>query len=69
MYLEHALSDIRNREKQPASNLCDFWHDKFHPGVLIDAVDYVCLESVKCDESIYQTLGDELTLTETWNQD
>ena len=39
--------------------------------VLIDAVGYICLESVKCDCCMYQTLGDELTLSlaETLNQD
>ena len=39
--------------------------------VLIDAVGYVCLESVKCDDCMYQTLGDELTLSlaEALNQD
>ena len=39
--------------------------------VLIDVVGYVCLESVKCDDCICQTLEDELTLSleETLNQD
>ena len=31
--------------------------------VLIDAVDYVCSESMKCDDCLPQTLGDELTLS------
>ena len=31
--------------------------------VLIDAVGYVCSESVKCDDCLPQTLGDELTLS------
>ena len=39
--------------------------------VLIDAVGYVCLESVKCDNGICQALGDLLTLSlsETLNKD
>ena len=31
--------------------------------VLFDAVGYVCLESVKCDDCVRHTLGDELTLS------
>ena len=30
--------------------------------VLINAVGFVCSESVKCDECLPKTLGDELTL-------
>ena len=50
-----------------------FWLDRFPPStakVLIDAVGYVCLESVKWDYCMCQTLGDELTLSlaETLNQ-
>ena len=39
--------------------------------VLIDAVSYVCSESVKCDDCLPQTLGYELTLSleVTLNQD
>ena len=39
--------------------------------VLIDAVGYVCSESVICDDCLPQTLGDELTLSlaVTLNQD
>ena len=39
--------------------------------VLIDAVSYVCSESVKCDHCLPQTLGDESTLSleVTLNQD
>ena len=39
--------------------------------VLIDAVGYVCSESVKCDDCLPKTLGDELTLSlaVTLNQD
>ena len=39
--------------------------------VLIDAVGYVCLESVKYDDCMCQTLRDELTLSlaETLNGD
>ena len=39
--------------------------------VLIDAVGYVCSESMKCDDCLPQTLGDELTLSlaVTLNQD
>ena len=43
-----------------------FWPDKFPLStakVLIDAVGYVCSESVKCDDCLPQTLGDELTLS------
>ena len=38
--------------------------------VLIDAVGYVCLESLKFDDCLCQTLGDELTfsLAEILNQ-
>ena len=49
--------------------------DKFPPPLstakaLIDAVGYVCLESVKCDHCMCQTLGNELTLSlaETLNK-
>ena len=39
--------------------------------VLIDAVGYVCSESVKCDDCLPQSLADELTLSlaMTLNQD
>ena len=39
--------------------------------VLIDAVGYVCLASVKYDDCMCQTLGDQLTLSlaETLNGD
>ena len=52
----------------------DFWLDKSPLStakVLIDAVGYVCLESVKYDACMCQTLGDELTLSlaEILNQD
>ena len=32
--------------------------------VLIDAVGYVCSESVKCDDCLPRTLEDELTLNQ-----
>ena len=52
-----------------------FWRDKSPhlsaAKVLIDTVGYVCLESVKCDECMCRTLGDELALSfaETLHQD
>ena len=51
-----------------------FGSDKFPLStakVLIDAVGYVFSESVKCDDCLPQTLGDELTLSlaVTLNQD
>ena len=50
------------------------WPDKFPLSTarfLIDDVGYVCSESVKCDNCLPQTLGDELTLSlaATLNQD
>ena len=67
------LTRVTHEENSPLQIKCGFLARQTPPlaKVLVDAVGYVYLVSMQCDDCMYRTLADEFTLSlaETLNQD